>query len=348
MAIAISFALVPRLRTISSLMAQKVLLIRLDKIGDLICTLCVDQVSFLQDKEIHWAISDGLGFVPSNSEPRRAFFELKKERSSLKDLRAFLEKWKPDVAVCFQAPWWVHFALWVEDVPVRAGVLSQWHSFLFLNKGLRQRRSQAQMHESEYNLELLKHAFDFKAPVACPILKLKAPRGSQLFEKYQIQKDSYLVVHPGMAGSALNWPISSYIQFILAAITRFQVVVTGTRADELWLAEIKKEFKADPRVIMLQDKLSAEELLTILENSFAVIVPSTGVAHLAASLRARVLGLYSPVRVQHPRRWAARGENVKIYVPVSETLDQASSEIMKNITPEKIWADVLDLPQQWR
>jgi heptosyltransferase I len=329
-------------------MAQKVLLLRLDKIGDLICTLCVDQVSFLKDKEVHWAIAQGLGFVPSCAEPPRAFIEFKKDRSSLKQLRAFLEEWKPDVAVCFQAPWWVHFALWVEDVPVRAGVLSQWHSFLFLNKGLRQKRSQAQMHESEYNLELLKHAFDIKDQVPCPVLKLKAPRNPQLFEKYNLQKDSYLVVHPGMAGSALNWSISSYIQLIQQAITKFQVVLTGTPADEAWLSKIKERFKSEPSIVILQNKLSAEELLTILENSFAVIVPSTGVAHLAASLKARVMGIYSPLRVQHPRRWAARGEHVKIYVPVSDTLDEASKEIMNNITPEKLWADVLDLPQQWR
>ncbi|WP_374032054.1 hypothetical protein [Bdellovibrio bacteriovorus] len=59
---------------------KRILLIRLDKIGDLICSMPVDQVSFLEGWDKHWVIAKGLGFVPENADPQRKFLELKKRR----------------------------------------------------------------------------------------------------------------------------------------------------------------------------------------------------------------------------------------------------------------------------
>ncbi|MGZ3768312.1 MAG: glycosyltransferase family 9 protein [Bdellovibrio sp.] len=322
-------------------MKKKVLLIRLDKIGDLICTMCVDQVSFLKDSDVQWVISKGLSFVPENAEPKRKFLELSKEdwKKSLKTLREFLREFKPDVAVSFQAPWWVSFALWAENVPVRAGVKSQWHSFIFLNKGLRQKRSQAVKHEADYNLDLLEHAFSInkvQLKEKTPILKLVAPSGSDLLEKHNLIARKYIVVHPGMAGSALNWPLSHYISFIEEALKSYEVVLTGTPADEPWLTDIKAKFKDDPKFHILQNQLNATQLFTVLKNAKAVIVPSTGVAHMAASLGVPVLGIYSPVRVQHPRRWAARGENVHIFVPDNQDPDNVDPACMNQIAPQDL------------
>lgn len=322
-------------------MKKKVLLIRLDKIGDLISTMCVDQVSFLKDCDAQWVISKGLSFVPENADPQRNFLELSKEdwRTSLIVLRRFLRDFKPDVAVSFQAPWWVSYALWAENIPVRAGVKSQWHSFIFLNKGLRQKRSRALQHEADYNLDLLLHAFSINESILqekAPILKLIAPHNPALLEKFKLSPNNYVVVHPGMAGSALNWPIAHYVSFIEEASKSLQVVLTGTPADEPWLKEIKENFKDHPRVLNLQNQLKPTELFTVLKNSKAVIVPSTGVAHMAASLGATVLGIYSPVRVQHPRRWAARGEHVHIFVPQNQDPDNVDPRCMDKIEPQDL------------
>lgn len=320
---------------------KRVLLIRLDKIGDLICTLCVDQVSFLKDRDVKWVISKGLGFVPDNADPKRSYLELSKEdwKTSLKNLRHFLREFKPDVAVSFQAPWWVSYALWAENIPVRAGVRSQWHSFLFLNRGLRQRRSLATQHEADYNLDLLMHAFSLEEKVLqekTPVLKLVAPENSVLLEKYKLIPQKYIVVHPGMAGSALNWPLEKYCELIDEVIKTTQVVLTGTPADEPWLKDIKEKFKDHPRVLSLQNLLKAPELFTVLKNAKAVVVPSTGVAHIAASLGTPVLGIYSPVRVQHPRRWAARGKNVHIFVPHVADLENVDPRCMNEIAVEDL------------
>ncbi len=303
---------------------KRVLLIRLDKIGDLISTMCVDQAELLENCDLRWVISKGLGFIPDNALPKRQHLDLSKDdwKNSLKILIAHIHEFKPDVAISFQAPWWVSYALWLTKVPVRAGVQSQWHSFIFLNKGLRQRRSLAIQHEADYNFDLLRFALDdiSKPRPPTPTLELIAPENSDLLKQHQLTSKYYVTVHPGMAGSALNWSPKNYIELIEKLRAKIMVVITGTAADEPFLKEIKDHFKFDhvSHLVLLQGKLTAEELFTILKNSKAVIAPSTGVAHMAASLGVKTIGLYSPIQVQHPRRWAARGEKVKIFVSKNE------------------------------
>lgn len=320
---------------------KKVLLIRLDKIGDLISTMCVDQAEFMKDCESQWVIAKGLGFVPDHSVPKRKYLELSKDdwKVSFKKLREYLKSEKPDVAVSFQTPWWVNAALWLAGVPVRAGVLSQWHSFLFLNRGLRQKRSRSIQHEADYNLDLLAHAMGVtNVTKPAPTLKLQAQPFPELLQQLKLTAQKYVIVHPGMAGSALNWPTENYISLIEKIIAHTPVALTGTAMDEPYLAPIREHFKNNSQVHNLQNKLKTAELLLVLSQAKAVVVPSTGVAHMAASLGTPVLGLYSPLRVQHPRRWAARGPKVSIFVAAQEGPD-----CMKEITVEQVYQKLTEL-----
>ncbi|MCX7977969.1 MAG: glycosyltransferase family 9 protein, partial [Bdellovibrionaceae bacterium] len=290
---------------------KKAFLIRLDKIGDLVCTLPVDEHPSLQGWDVLWVIQKGIGFVAEASKPKRKYVELDKSNpaSSSKDLRRLLQEYQPELAVSFQSPWWVNFALWRERVPIRAGVLSQWHSYLFLNKGLRQKRSLAEKHESEYNYELMSYALDSTSDAA-PVLKLQAPE-----EALPFLPESYVIVHPGMAGSARNIPQFRYLELIRSLAKTENVVITGTDSDLPFLNEIKNQALSLPRVFWLVGKLSPVQLLSALNKAKHIYSPSTGIAHLAASLDRPVTAWYSPIRVQSSRRWGPRGAKVQIIEP---------------------------------
>lgn len=317
---------------------MKVCLIRLDKIGDLVCTLPVDEVPWLEGHQIRWVIQQSMGFVASNAVPGRRFLQLNKKSKweSFRALIKFLREEDFQVAVSFQSPWWVNFALWWAKVPLRAGVLSQWHSFLFLNRGLRQRRSQAVKHEADYNLDVLAHALGKdveKIPlktdaevILCPSLdrsplmvraprfRLRAPDHPDLWTRLPFQRKQYLVVHPGMAGSARNWPQKSYVSLIESLSTKLDVVVTGTPSDEAFLSEVR-QVQGKARVHWLVGEVTSSELLSVLLGARAVVAPSTGVAHLGAALGVPVLSLFSSKPVERPQRWAPRGEEVVCFEP---------------------------------
>lgn len=299
-------------------------LIRIDKIGDLISTLPVDQVSAFKNKKVVWAINQGLSDVTKHANPPREGFEIK----NLSDFKKWIRVHKIKTAIVFFAPWWVYFGLWWERVPVRIGRRSKWYSFLFLNKGLRQSRSQSVKHEADYNLDLVTWGLGGSETQA-PVLKLNPPLQRHLLEKHGLQSQEFFVVHPGMAGSAVNWGQQNYIAAIRKLSEKGIVVVTGTQADTENLNEIALEFKNHSRVRWLQGALNLPSLLYILSQARSVLVPSTGVAHLAASLNAKVVGLYPNNTLQSPIRWAARGEKVVILNLENAAVDAVVEECLR-------------------
>lgn len=307
----------------------KILCVRVDKIGDLISTMPVDEIFPPAQFETAWVISKGLGFIAEEAIPPRRAFELSKE-SPRADFQQILETYQPDIVIDFYGPWWVSFESWKASVRFRIGRRSRWASFLFLNHGLRQSRSQSEKHEAEYNLDLALLARDqyFQskslsappAPLEAPILQLQAPDFPELLERYELDPESYIVVHAGMAGSALNWPSAHYKSLIeqileVPELAMVKVVLTGTAADEPHLKPLRESLPASDRILWLDGKLSTLELLYVLQEAAAVVAPSTGVLHLAASLGTHSIGLYSPVRAQSVKRWGARGRHVTLLTP---------------------------------
>ncbi|MBL7543880.1 MAG: glycosyltransferase family 9 protein [Bdellovibrionaceae bacterium] len=334
-------------------MSGRILFIRLDKIGDLICTLCSDDHPDLKEYSKDWLISKGLEFIPEHAVPKRRFATLTKNWEGFKDLFAYLKDHHFDASVSFQCPWWVHFLLFYFRIPIRVGVLSQWHSFLFLNAGIRQKRSQALHHEADYNFELvdtlahkLKNDPSPRKPFSrkAPILQLEAGMNEILLHKWHLKPKSYFIVHPGMAGSSLNWPQDRYIDFIRSFHTAYpeiKIVMTGTIADSEYLDEILSRFEGQNFFLNLQGKLNSYELLSLLSSSQGILAPSTGVLHLAAALGIPTFGIFSPIKVQHPTRWAPRGKKTKTYMPPVKC--PAHFECLKERCPHFNCMDQIDL-----
>jgi heptosyltransferase I len=302
---------------------SKILFIRLDKIGDLVCTMCTDDHPSLKEDSKHWLISKGLEFIPEHSVPKRNYSSLTKDRQGFHDLYEILKTGLFDASVSFQCPWWVHFLLFYFRIPIRVGVLSKWHSFLFLNAGLRQKRSNAEIHESDYNFQLVQilanklHGTKITAQPT-PILKMEAGKNEILLHKWHLKENGYFIIHPGMAGSALNWPQERFVQFITSFHNSFpdiKIVMTGTVADSEYLDEILLRFEGRDFFLSLHGKVNSFELLSLLSSSTGILAPSTGVLHLAASLGVPSFGIFSPIKVQHPKRWAPRGPMTKTYLP---------------------------------
>ena len=299
---------------------KHVLLVRLDRIGDLALTMSVDAA--FDRSRILWWVSEGLGFIAEAAVPPRAHREIPKStglRLGLQLLRE-LRAGRPDIAVVFHAPWWVGFLLCLARVPVRIGPRSQWHSFLFFNRGVRQRRSRSTAHEHEYNVRLLESGLGLadgslpRTPLALRPTLSRELEGA-LLERHGLRSGTYAVVHPGMAGSALNWPTEKWAELIRRLAERKPVVLTGTPADEACLAPLRPLLAENSAVHWLDGRLSPAELLSVLAHARSCTAPSTGVAHLAAALGTRTVGLYSPVPVQAARRWSPLGPDVQALSP---------------------------------
>ncbi len=297
----------------------KILLVRLDRIGDLVLTLPVGESlrKIDPEAEIRWWIPKGLGFVASASTPPSTYREvdLRFNLGRVHALLGELRRDRPNLAIVFHAPWWVGLLLFMARVPVRGGPRSQWHHFLFLNQGVRQKRSDAKSHELEYNFQLAEKSLNLgpKRLQRSP-LQLKPP-SNEAMRLFGLEERGYTVVHPGMGGSALNWPLPMYVQLISKLTEETRVVITGTKADEPYLKPVRDKLAGNARVTWLDGALNGSELIMTLKNARAVVAPSTGVLHLAASTGAPTVGLFSPVKVQAATRWGPLGAHAKALTP---------------------------------
>lgn len=70
---------------------------------------------------------------------------------------AHLRRDKFQAVVVFQTRKRVAFALLLSGIPHRIGPYSKWWSWLCYNHGRRQTRSAVEMHEAEYNIQLLRN-----------------------------------------------------------------------------------------------------------------------------------------------------------------------------------------------
>lgn len=295
---------------------SKYLFVRLDRIGDLVLTLPSDQV--LSSADVTWAISKNLDFLAKASVPPRKTLLLEKQfQPGFRSLVEWIKKEQPQGIIIFNGPWWVYFAAFIYRIPLRGGVKSRWYSFLFLNRGIRQKRSLSQKNELDYNLDLVQSVLQIKSQENTPPLRIEADQNtSKTFaHRFGLVPLSYVIIHPGMGGSAENWPLEKWETLIRKAVLKFSVVITGTSIDESWLFPLKKKLADLPQIHWLDEKLNANELLSAMKGASAVVAPSTGVVHLAASLGVKTIGIYSPVRVQAPKRWGPLGPQVSVHVP---------------------------------
>lgn len=204
---------------------------------------------------------------------------------------------------------------------LRVGTYSQIWSFFLLNKGLRQKRSLAEKSEALYTLELaelLTQVFKVSAKAdSSPVLLPAEPDAlnvaEEKLESLGVKKgESFFVLHPGMAGSALNLEASHYLEVIEKLSAKSTVLISvgpGSQDQVLWseLSEKRKDLKK-------LEGLDLSSLKEVFRKSRTVIAPSTGPLHLAAAVGVPTVGLYSPIKSHHPIRWAPWGGAVRMKI----------------------------------
>ncbi len=215
------------------------------------------------------------------------------------------------IAVALQSNFKIAAAMFFAAVRYRVGPYSKLHSYLFYNRGVRQRRSQVEMHETDYNLQLLRRlgaraatrSVSTRVNVAAPALEW-----ARKWLTDQGWGGARLVaVHPGMGGSALNWPEAHYVELIRALVRDgVSVVVTAGPTEGGLLQSVRQQLGADSARVFFYGGPgigAIDQLGGVMSCADVVVAPSTGPLHLAVALKRRVVTFYPPIRVQSAIRW---------------------------------------------
>ena len=217
----------------------------------------------------------------------------------------------------------IAWALLFSGIRFRVGPLSKIHSYWVYNRGVRQRRSSVEMHEADYNLQLLRR-LGVRAQTRSFLTRAQVSPVAQERQRKFLGEDAeirqWVAIHPGMGGSALNWPEEHYLDLAKRLVQEPGVgVVISTGPQE---GELKKRFESalisqKPRFRFFQGS-QLEDLVGLFSLMDLVVAPSTGPLHLAVALERRVVTFYPAIRVQSAVRWGpyvADDQRASVLVP---------------------------------
>lgn len=296
-----------------------ILVVRPDRLGDVILSTPVFDLIKTHYSKSHLTVMIKEPVLPVLQEhPSVDQFMLFEPEGKHRGLKGFLRLYREIksknflVSIILQSHWKIAAALFFARVRYRIGPLSKFHSFLFYNRGIRQRRSHVEMHEADYNLQLLRR-LGIRTGTRNVPTRVQISQSVQEQAKEWLKSQSWdfdrpsVVIHPGMGGSAINWPESHYIELIRCLLEdKRQVLISGGPTEGELLGRIERALGPLKNSVLFytanKDR-KVDFLGALYYFAHVVVAPSTGPLHLAVALGRPVVTFFPPVRVQSAIRW---------------------------------------------
>ena len=329
---------------------KKILLIRTDRLGDLILTLPMLPVirRHFPEASISMLVSsyaseilDGNRYIDevllydSSSDPTPFLDLLRAIRG-----RAF------DVAILVHPTLRLALLVFLARIPIRVGTGYRWYSFLF-NRKVYEHRKDAKRHEAEYNLNLLSAIGVFSdSPLEFPleIPASSTQRVQQLCERVSVgEEDTLIVIHPGSGGSARDWSPKNFGKLAMRCIEELsgKVVLTGVKGEEGIVQETMNHISRG--AVNLVNQLGLKDLVALIRRADLFVSNSTGPLHIAAAVGTPVIGLFPPTSECSPERWGPYTAKKRVFVPDRNLCSRCkggeceAADCMELITVEEVF-----------
>jgi heptosyltransferase-3 len=313
---------------------RRFLIVRTDRIGDVILTLPMARVL----KQCHPGAHVAMLIHSYTAELAAAepavdqVISVDNHSPSFSTTIASLRRAKIDVV--FHTHPRARYALMtaLAGIPVRVGTGYRWYSFLF-NRRVYEHRKDAARHELEYNLNLLR-AVGCNAPWddVNPRLTVGEEhfvRASAALARAGIPADRKLaILHPGSGASARDWSPEHFAALAsrLAAHDDVAVLVTGGKGEEELVGQVVG--KCPPSVKSMVGSLGILDYAALAKLASVFVANSTGPLHIAAAVGTPVVGLYPQIRPLSATRWGPYTQRKVVFTPKGfpEACDRCTGE----------------------
>jgi len=334
---------------------QHILVVRTDRMGDVILTLPTVAVlrKCLPEARVVMLLREytrGLAEGQEGVAEVLVFDEDGRPKpfwAVLKELRRL----RFDAAVIAYPRFRIALLLWLAGIPVRVGTGYRWYSLLF-NRRVYEHRKSAEKSEAAYNLSLLR-------PLGCDVEAIPRPRilpnatdRAEAERRRHLlgiaQSDRLVLLHPGSGGSARTWSPSNFAMLGAAlAAHGFSPVVTGGAMEKCLVDRVVAEARGAVRPLV--GGMTLTQFAAFIETAEVFVANSTGPLHLAAAVGTPVVGLYPPVRVMSSVRWGPLTDRRVVFVPDPARCSRCrggrcrGNDCMDQISVESVERAVVDL-----
>jgi lipopolysaccharide heptosyltransferase II len=348
-----------------SFQPQRILVIRLDLIGDLVLSLTlvhalkrtypaaeIDLLAIPASAPIATSepdLSEVIAYNPNIWRRPQALLKPKNWRE-LRALRSRLRARQYDLAVSVSGPWAAVLAV-LSGAPRRVGFARESYPGL-INDNVpgRHWRPGDRLHEVDYCLELAQAAgATIRPDDRIPLLAV-APTArqevEQLLRQHGIQSGQRVIAcHVSSNnGQSKRWPVPYWARLIdrLLEEEDTRVVLTGAPGDLPLIELILRRAKKQP--LNLAGKTSLPQLAALLQRADLLVTGDSGPMHIAAAVGTPVLAIHGPTDPAHSGPVSPEATVLRSDIWCSPCYNATSSadcrffttQCMKDITPERV------------
>ncbi|HCY74953.1 MAG TPA: ADP-heptose--LPS heptosyltransferase [Ignavibacteriales bacterium] len=301
---------------------KNILIVRTDRIGDVILTL---PLAGLIKKEYPKAkISFLLREYTKNIVSDHPFIDevivLKEinDKISFFDNLDLIKSKMFDICIVARPSFIIAMILFFSGIKNRIGTGYRWYS-LFFNQRVYEHRKNAERHELEYNVNLLEkigiknnvNEDNVSYNLTVDDSSLQNVIQILVDEKINLQKP-IIIVHPGSGGSSVDLPIETFSELVDKLDNdNYQIILTGNKNE----TTLCNKIKSSPNVKNFAGKFNLEELSALISKSSIFISNSTGPIHIAAALGKFTVGFYPKIVSCSQERWGPYTRKKLVYVP---------------------------------
>jgi len=327
---------------------QRLLIVRNDRLGDLILTLPAIEAARRALPQAYIAVlvsPYAAGLLENNPHCDAVLIDDPAGRAC--DLARRLRPLAFDTAAVITPNTRNCLAVWRAGIHRRVCWAHKPAGLIFGNRRLFVHRSRPPLHEAEFALRFLR-PLGLPASLADCSPRLHVAEDARRSVLWQIHRElgtrgPLFGIHPGSKNSAYNWPIANYARLAESLSSHGRVVISGSPAEAGLLEQLHSQLslKARSRVALCTN-WSLAELVAAIAELDALTVSSTGPMHIAGVVGTPVAALFSPHPAHVPRKWAPLGSGHAIFTaPLlpgesAEIPAERAAEVMSRITVEQV------------
>lgn len=301
---------------------KNILVVRTDRIGDLILTLPLAGLIKKQypNSKVTFLVRDYTNNLVSNHPSIDEVLVLSESdgNSNIFENLDLIKSKKFDTCIVVSPTFALALIMFLSGIKTKIGTGYRWYSFLF-NQKVFEHRKNAERHELEYNVNLLGKLgiknnitennvrYDFRVDESSlqNVIKIL------LDKKLDLQKQ-IIIVHPGSGGSSIDLPINKFAELVKQLDDdNFQIILTGNKNE----IELCEKIKSTDNVKNLAGKFSLDELTALISKSVMFISNSTGPIHIATALGKFTVGFYPKIISCSKERWGPYTDKKLVYEP---------------------------------
>lgn len=301
---------------------ENILIVRTDRIGDLILTLPLAGLIKNQypNCKVSFLIREYTKNIVSNHPHIDEVIVLRKNNGkvSFSENLSIIKSKKFDSCIVVYPTFLLSLIMFFGGIKNRIGTGYRWYSFLFNHK-VYEHRKNAERHELEFNVNLLgmlnitnnvdenNVRYDLRVNQSSLSIVDKILADEKIDSSKPI-----LIVHPGSGGSSMDLPANRFSEMVKLLVSEgYQVIITGNKSEQTLCEEVK----AGSNAVNLAGRFSIDELIALISLCSVFISNSTGPIHIAAALNKYVVGFYPKVVSCSKERWGPYTTKKLIYEP---------------------------------